>query len=337
MAGQKLKESDYAGVEAQLKDLLRRLVFGPIVDLLAPRNAQVRAARAELRNAKSSPVVAALRSGRIQYDMEGTFSGEFSAAISKALRGYGARFDKRTSTFAVLPQSLPVEVLQAASEYADTAKELHDGLMARLGEMERALEGGGIASDPGLHSAAKAMVARTGREFQADYGDALGISTTSQGAQARLARMYVDSLTPPIKDFSKRMVAEIREIVADNARQGYRFDNLIQKIQGRYSVTQSKAEFLAQNETSIFVSRARAERFGDAGIREYVWDTAGDAEVRKGHRELDGRVFDFRIKAPAQYMSCGEPCNPGEDYRCRCIARPIMPAPFGSPKELSYA
>lgn len=334
MKGQALRESDYAGVEAQLKELLRRLVFGPIVALLAPHNAQVRAARAELRNAKSSPVVAALRSGRIQYDMEGTFSGEFSAAISKALRGYGARFDKRTSTFAVLPQSLPVEVLQAASEYAATAKELHDGLMARLGEMERALEGGGIASDPGLHAAAKAMVARTGKEFQADYGDALGVSTTSQGAQDRLARMYVDSLTPPIKDFSKRMVAEIREIVADNARQGYRFDNLVDKIQGRYGVTQSKAEFLARQETSLFVSKARAERFADAGVREYVWDTAGDADVRTGHKALDGRTFGFRTKAPASFMSCGEPCNPGEDFNCRCVARPIVPAPF---KEMAYA
>ncbi len=316
MKGIGIKEQDYSAIEAEIKALMRRLVFDPIVALLAPRNAQVRAAKAELRNAKSDPLTAALRSGRVQYDMKDTFSGEFSAAISKVLRGYGAKFNKRTGTFAALPQTLPTEVLEAAQAYGREAVELHVKLMARLDEMEKGLMVGKVRDDAGLQKAARAMVSRTGKDFHEEYGDALGISTTSQGAQDHLAKMYVDSITPPIKDFSIKMVQELRGIVAQNATEGYRFSSLIDRIEDRYKVTPGKAAFLARQETSLFVSKARAERFVDAGVREYIWDTAGDVDVRKGHKELDGKTFNFRTKAQAHYMSCGEPCNPGEDFNC---------------------
>lgn len=327
LRGQQLRESDYRGIQEQLEALFYRLVFKPMVDLMAPHNAQVRAARAELRNAVGplsnagfSPIVAGINSGRIQY-VDDTFSGEFSAAISRALRSYGARFDKRTSTFVVLPQYLPVEVLEAAKAYSDLAKQLHEKLMSTLNGIEGDLKSGRVRdSVNGL-----ALVSKANKRFDEDYGDALGTRDLSEGAKMALAKAYEQSLRPYIEEFTGKMIGELRGIVAGNARAGYRFDNLVDRIENRYSVSRSKAEFLARNETSNFMSKVREARFGDAGVTEYVWDTAGDTEVREGHRELNGRTFTFAGKAPARYMSSGKPCNPGEDFNCRCVANPVMP------------
>ena len=70
------------------------------------------------------------------------------------------------------------------------------------------------------------------------------------------------------------MIGEIRAMVATNAKAGYRFDSLVDRIQNRYSVTKNKAEFLAQNETSIYTSKVREQRFGDVGVTEYIWQSS---------------------------------------------------------------
>lgn len=323
MKGQQLHEQDYADVERQLKQLFFRLLFKPLVDVLSPYNRQVKSAAAsmkrELRNADFDPIVAAIRSGRIQY-VDDVFTGQFSAAISRALRRYGARFNKQTKAFAILPQQLPVEVLEAAAEYAAAAKGLHDALNDALNGIQRDFEGL-IETDP---VDASVTVGKMDRKFNKAYGDALGTEGLSEEAKARLNKQYVDSLTPYISEFSNDMIGELREMVAENAREGYRFDSLVDRIQNRYSVSLSKAAFLARNETSRFVSKHRMERFEDAGVTEYVWQTAGDTEVRPDHKKLNGRTFKY-AEPPVVDEATGRRANAGEDYNCRCVANPILP------------
>lgn len=323
MRGQQFLEQDYASVERQLRELFFRALFKPLVDLLSPYNRQVRAAaadmRRELRNADFDPIVAAIRSGRIQY-VDDVFTGEFSAAISRALRRYGARFNKQTKAYAVLPQQLPVEVLEASAEYAKAAKDLHDALGDALDGIQRDFAGI-AAADP---IDASVTIKRMDSKFNRAYGDALGTEGLSDAAKARLNKEYVSSLTPYINEFSNGMIGELREMVAENAREGYRFDSLVGRIQNRYSVSLSKAAFLARNETSRFISKHRMERFEDAGVTEYVWQTAGDTEVRPDHKKLNGRTFKY-TEPPVVDESTGRRANAGEDYNCRCVANPILP------------
>ena len=149
LKGHAVTEGDYKDIEDQLNALFYELVFKPIVDLLKPHNAQVKAAakelrnsspsqfsNRELRNAKFDPVVAGINSGKVQYTA-GVFSGDFNASISKALKGYGAKWNKQTKTWAIAPAALPVEVIDAAKNYAATARQLHEALEDRLKQIER--------------------------------------------------------------------------------------------------------------------------------------------------------------------------------------------------------
>jgi SPP1 gp7 family putative phage head morphogenesis protein len=336
MPGQPLREQDYADVARQLRALFYRIAFAPMVEVVAPVNQQareaarqlrrdVRANSLELRNSRLSDLVAAIDSGRVQYE-DGIFSGKFNAQVSRALRAYGATYNERTSVFAVAPQDLPLEVLEAARRYAGVARGVHDELAKRLDEVElhldRLLDANPVD--------ARGTVADLGKRLESRYGDALGVEGFSPAGVAALARRYTESLRPWVKKFTAEMIAELRSAVAQNARAGYRFDHLVERIEDRYDVSASKAQFLARQETGLFTAAVRRERFADAGVREYVWRTAGDADVREGpnggHRALNGRVFSYAEKAPGSYMSSGNPCNPGEDFNCRCTDEPVVPA-----------
>lgn len=316
---QKLHESDYIGVQRQLEKLFYDLVFRPVVELLSPHNAQVRTAARELRNAIVAPVVAGIRSGRIQY-VEDTFSGDFNAPISKALKSYGARYNKRLGTFTILPQDLPSEVLEAANEYADEAKKLYVALNKRLIEIERGLVGN-VADNP---IDARGLVVKMEIGFNKTYGEAIGREELSDRAKLELSSDYSENMELWIKNWCEEAIKDLRGEVEENAASGYRFDHLVDRIQGRFDVSKTKAEFLARQETGLFVSKHRQQRFEDAGITEYVWQTAGDSRVRKDHEHLDGKVFEY-AKPPIVDVATGRRANPGCDYNCRCIDNPVLP------------
>lgn len=321
--GQKLRESDWADMEAQLRELFYAVVFKPIVDIMAPHSRMVKDAAAsmkrEVRNAAYDPIVSAIRSGRIQYVAD-EFSGEFSAAISRALHSYGAKFNRLTKTYAVLPQQLPVEVLDAAAEYAAAAKGVHDSIEARLAEMLRGLK----RAVQGYQLKAGKTIKKMDFNYNRQFGDALGTEDLSDQAREALDRKYINNLKPYIEQFSEEMIHELRHIVVDNARTGYRFETLVKRVESRFGVSQSKAEFLARNETSRFVSEHRQQRFRDAGIRQYVWQCADDSNVRPDHKKLDGKTFDY-AHPPVVDEATGRRANPGFDYNCRCIDNPVLP------------
>ncbi len=65
------------------------------------------------------------------------------------------------------------------------------------------------------------------------------------------------------------------------------------------------------------------------------WSTSHDIRVRPyadesklkkygDHRVLDGQVYFYELKAPAEFMSSKKPCNPGEDFGCRCLDLAIL-------------
>lgn len=325
LPGQALHESDYASIEKQLRALFYELVFQPVVRLLAPRNAQVRAAAKELknssdlRNAKYDPIVSGIHSGRVQY-VDGVFSGDFSASISRALREYGAKFNKRTGTFSIIPEALPFEVTAAAAEYAETAELLHEKLMETLNAIQHGLERA-VSSNP---VDASVTIGKLDKKFSDKYRDAIGTEDLSDIAKDELKEAYAAALKPYIESFSEEMISDLRGIVTENAKAGYRFDNLVTKIQNRYDVSQSKAEFLAQQETGLFMAAHRQARFGDVGIRKYIWRTAGDSTVRDSHKKLNGRVFEYS-KPPVVDEATGRRANPGQDFRCRCEDEPVLP------------
>jgi len=313
-------------VTDQLEKIFYAIIFKPIVDLLHPHNAQVRTASKELRNAAPSPeaankaIIAAINSGRLQYDA-GIFSGDFNSVISRSLLRIGAKFNKRAKTFALAPDAVPADVRAAAQNYAHAAEALHNGILATLDRIQADLE----ASVNTKKVDASVMVGKIQRGFEKSVGDALGNKDLTDESRAKLKEQYAESLMPYIKNFSADTIQELRETVEENALTGYRFDTLIKRVQSRYDVSKSKAEFLARTETARYTSLHRRARFEESGITQYIWRTAGDARVREDHKKLNGKVFSYK-HPPIIDERTGEHGNPGMTYNCRCSDEPIIPS-----------
>lgn len=322
---QQIHESDYASIQAQLEEMFQKLIFDPIIKLLAPRNAQVNKAVKQMKNskdrwnAKYDPIITALHTGQIQY-VDSVFSGDFNASISKALKSYGAKWNNRLKTFTILPQQLPTAVVEVAEERQFLDRAIHNRLMEQFNYMQENM----ARSIDEYPLRSSQVISRMDQKFDRSYGDALGTEGMSEDAKKFLDQRYSDRLKPYVKKFSDNMIRDLRSMVRANAETGYRFDTLIKRIEGRYDVSKSKAEFLARQETAMFTAEHRRARFSDVGITSYIWRTSGDAAVREDHAHLNGREFQYS-NPPIVDHATGRRAGPGQDFNCRCIDDPILP------------
>jgi SPP1 gp7 family putative phage head morphogenesis protein len=325
-----LKDVHYTDIEQQLKRVFYEILFKPVAQVLRQYTAQPAEAKKTLLNALDDALRDALNKGRIQYG-DGVFSGEFSAAIGRDLRTLGASFDKRTKVYRLAAGRVPAWVKAAAVGYNAKAKEAHNLILKTLDDNLRDLD-----KMVDIHTIDPAeAIDSIEDDFNRIAGGLIVDPRLTPEGKGRLEQEYRDNMKLWIKKFSKRTITDLREIVEENANQGYRFDNLIRGIKTRYGVTTSKAKFLARQETALYMSKYRKERFGEAGVTRYKWSTSHDARVRPypgmnpahgDHRDLDGKIFEYARPPIVATMPRIRRANPGEDYNCRCLDIPILEA-----------
>lgn len=314
---QHIRPALYEGMDEQIEKIFFDIIFRSTAEVIRDFTAQLKRTN-EITNASTEPLRQALRSGRVQY-YDGVFSGQFNAAISLSLRSIGASFDKSSRVYRINPGGTPNWVKSEATIYQSKAKEAHQLVLKGLDFTEDALdqmvdkykvdadETVGEAND-WWRTAAKKL------EVSPELGP---------GARKRLADDYSTNMKLWIKKFSQDEIQKLRQTVEKNAQEGYRFDTLIDRIQSRYDVSQRKAKFLARQETSLFMSKFRQQRFTEAGYQSYTWSTSNDERVRHDHRHLNGKVFSYN-HPPVVDRATGRTGNPGEDFNCRCVAIPKL-------------
>lgn len=104
---------------------------------------------------------------------------------------------------------------------------------------------------------------------------------------------------------------------------GGRAEAYIEQLQGlKPGYPEYAARRLARTEiarTQSLIVKTQAE---EVGIRQYIWRTAKDEDVRDAHADLDGKVFSF--DDPPDIPGEGAH-GPGEIWNCRCWAEPLLP------------
>lgn len=308
----------YDGVDDQLEDILYEIIFRSTAEVIADITAQLKGAQ-EITNAASvESLKAALQSGRVQY-YDGVFSGQFSAAISIGLRNIGAKYDRTARVYRINSGAVPNWIKSAATIYQSKARDAHQLILKGLDYTEGALDQ--LADKYAIQGQ---KIADEAYDWWTKSAKKLEVHIQlGPEAKARFAKDYSENMKLWIKKFSSEQILKLRETVEENAEQGYRFDQLIDRIQSRYSVTKRKAKFLARQETSLFMSKFREQRFKEAGYSAYTWSTSHDERVRDDHKRLNGKVF-FYDNPPIVDRSTGRTGNPGEDFNCRCVAIPKL-------------
>lgn len=303
-----------------MKSIFYEIVFAPVVQILRKASPQGREFQ-EMMNASRGGVgslMMALRTGRVQY-IAGVFSGDFSVAISKDLRSLGASFDHRSKEYRLEVSRVPENVRAEAANYQTVAKAAHDEVKRQLNVIQKDLERL-VKANP---VNAVSTIGSINKGFKKS-AELLEVKPELDSAHVHeLAKDYSTNMELYITDFSRQSIVALREVVEDNAMQGYRFDRLTEMVRHRYGVTANKAKFLARQETGLFMAKFRKQRLSQAGVQRYRWSTAHDERVRDSHRHLNGMVFSYD-HPPITNRTTGERNNPGEDFNCRCLDIPIL-------------
>lgn len=147
------------------------------------------------------------------------------------------------------------------------------------------------------------------------------IDTAPTGAAIQdLIRSQVDLITSMPKDAASR----VQKLALQGFVSGERPASLVEEIMRTGKVVRSRAELIAQTETSRAMTTITQVRAEHVGSTQYVWRSVHDNHVRPLHRELDGQVFAW-ASPPVADARTGARAHPGCIYRCRCFAEPIIP------------
>ena len=133
-----------------------------------------------------------------------------------------------------------------------------------------------------------------------------------------------------ITSISDQALDQMQEVITKDFMQGKAPTSIASDIQGRYSVSRSKATMLARDQVGTLNAEITKTQQTTCGVRKYQWSSSGDERVRACHAELDGRIISWDDPPEMWYETksgivyTGRHCHPGEDYECRCVALPVF-------------
>lgn len=132
---------------------------------------------------------------------------------------------------------------------------------------------------------------------------------------------WVEENVNLIKTIPADTLDKMKEIVRDGYEKGSTTTKMVKQIQKQYGISKRHATLIATDQIAKLNSDIQQAQQQDAGIDEYIWYTVGDSRVRDSHRALNGKKFKW---SDPPVTEKGRRCNPGKDYRCRCIGRPVF-------------
>lgn len=335
---QHLRYGDYERLLARIDEVLWELVYAPIVDVVRPAlpkelraeispRALQEATAHELRNAGEAALRKALKDGVAQMTEDRKAKRTlFTVAkpdrrISDGLRSFGATIDRRSGVWSCSPDQVPSWVRLEAESYGIKARELHDSVRRILddieGRVERAIQEMSFAksADHAITEVAKGWK-ESAKDIQASWN--LG-----ESGKKALAADFEETAKIPIKGWAKEAIGRLRTEVSANAASGYRAAGLAEKIRNEYGMSKNRADLIARQETNNFMANFRKARALDAGLKKYLWTIVGDSRTRPDHKKLNGTV-QYYNRPPIVNQQTGKRGNPGQDFRCRCVDRPVI-------------
>ena len=211
---------------------------------------------------------------------------------------------------------MPLEIKQKIEITSQQAIKIHNFLRQELDLIEN-----NIGKQEQIELNTINTVDRINKDWQDTAINLIIEPELPKHSQIILNDEYNKSLQLQIKKWTKTATQRLRNEVEENAMDGYRYEELIDRIKKEFSISQNKAEFLARQETGLFMSKYRKQANLSVGILNYIWHARPMA--RPDHLKLNGRIFAY-ARPPITDSITMARNNPGEDYNCLCNDRAIL-------------
>lgn len=305
---------DIEAIQHELLRLIREFLYEPILEMI-PTEKPTR-----LKNSRED-LIDAIRSGKISF-YRGYFKGRLNSVISRELKKIGAVWDRTQGSWKVPTSKLPIDIRQAIDASADRMQRTVQKINERLYQLAPEK----LNVSPRLNELLDKSLYRVDKTLTSQLS-AISVKPPKLTAFGRqvFGKEYLSNMEKSIRGWTEDEIKRLREKVYERGMDGLRYDELADHILMNYKTSVQKAHFIARQETNLMISKYKELRYNDVGIKKYRWQCVmGTKEhpVRPAHRKLDGKVF--RFDKPPISSDDGRRNNPGEDFNCRCVARPIV-------------
>lgn len=131
-----------------------------------------------------------------------------------------------------------------------------------------------------------------------------------------------------ITSIQSQYLDRVETLVLTNMRAGLRPSAIQQQLQDQFSITKNRAKMIARDQTSKATNGLARKRMQASGIEFFQWIDSSDQRVRTRHRNIANKLTMYGLGIyrwdDLPLSDKGEPIAPGDDYQCRCIARPVL-------------
>ena len=234
-------------------------------------------------------LVDSIKSGQV-YFYRGQFKGSFNVKISSALKNIGAKWDAKHGSFSIPYSKLPIDIKLAITQAEDRFNKTLSTIDKKLIELDPDQMVEKLKLEPFFDRA----IYKTEMKIK-DQLEAIAVSPNlTEHQKAKITEEYTENMNLYIKEWAEKEIISLREKVKVNVNSGVRYENLIKTIKESYGVSQSKAKFLARQETKLLTVQLQKELYLDAGVGEYRWECVTGSPnhpVRHHHKILEGKIF----------------------------------------------
>lgn len=157
----------------------------------------------------------------------------------------------------------------------------------------------------------------------------IGINTFGDSPElSEYLRASVFDNTRLVRSIPSEFLDRVESIVLTNVRAGGRPAAIADLIREQTGVTQRRAAFIARDQTAKVNGDLVRRRQVNVGFEYFQWITSDDERVRDRHDEIADKLTAYgqgiyRWDNPP-LSGDGNPIIPGQDYGCRCTARPVQ-------------
>ena len=300
-------------VQKALFSYLWEGIYKPMFEML-----QIKPTKA--RNSLDA-VTQGLKEGSIYY-VNGGFKAKkkFTAAQSFLLQKWGAKYDSREKMYKIDYSSIPMTVRVALADARISAQNTISQIDAFLKEVEANIPY--IVESMIFDNEVITILDDAGNEVKKNVKKLnVIVPELTEEQKQEIAQSYTNNMRFYIKDFEAKRIPEMRRKIAQMVLDGYRTDHIQKMLEQEYGIMSRKAEFLAQNETTIMLAQYKRVTYQEMGFDKFIWRTIVDGRERDLHYKHNGKIFRYD-DPPIIDERTGQHGLPGETYNCRCEAIP---------------
>jgi SPP1 gp7 family putative phage head morphogenesis protein len=231
-----------------------------------------------------------------------------------------------------------VKVRKAETQYAAQLRKA----ARHVGELVRAFGGTDPATMPGLRTAlerygqalrpwaeavGRKMVAEVAIREEVAWAEMAGQMGRSLRQEIRRAptgeimRQQLAQQVELITSLPREAAERVQRLATQALSEGGRAAEIAVEIARTGEVTEARARLIARTEvgrTQGLLTEARARHIGSEG---YIWRTSQDGDVRKSHREMEGKFVAWSSPPTLDGLTG----HAGALPNCRCYAEVVIP------------